>query len=80
MSAVATYRVVPNVQAESAFIKSLTKRFGYVLYEEMELTIYVAVYLSMGYSRIEIVRQLDSTELEVKMAIERLRRIAEGWK
>lgn len=73
-------QIIPNPQSESVFVKSLTRKFGYVLYEEMELTVYVAVFLSMGYSRAEIVRRLDSSDLEIKMAMERLRRIAEEWK
>lgn len=72
--------IVVSPTAESAFVRTLRKQMGYVFYEEMELTIHVAVLCAMGYPRAEIVRRLDSNDIEIRMAMERLRRIAETWK
>ena len=64
----------------SAFLKALHRALQLSLVPEMELTMRVAVLSAAGHTRPEIVRALGAQEIEVKMALIRLQRVAEVWK
>lgn len=63
----------------SRFLRDLHKQLMRVLIPEMELTMRVAVLSAAGHTRPQIVSALNSTDIEVKMALLRLQRIAHIW-
>jgi hypothetical protein len=66
-------------ETSSSFLRSLHQELVGEVGAEIKLTMQVAVMTAAGLSRAETVRRLESSELEVKMAMLRLQRISEGW-
>ena len=69
----------------SSFLTELNTSLGSALRPEMELTMKVAVLSAGGLNRAAILKHLqqaapDTEDIEVRMALVRLRRIALMWK
>lgn len=60
--------------ASSALVGAIRTAVYAQLQLEFEMTVRVAILRGMGFARPEIVRRLDSTDAEVRVAMERLRR------
>lgn len=65
---------------QSLFLRELRTSLGSVIVPEMEMTMRVAVLHAAGTSRAQIAKQLDVEDLEVRMALHRLKRIALMWR
>lgn len=67
------------MSAQSEFLVRLHGALNAALAPEMEFTMRVAVLSAAGYTRPQIVRKLEASDIEVKMAMIRLERVAEQW-
>ena len=77
---VATQPVAQAAAAHmSLFYRELHRDLYGQLGPEMELTMRVAILHAGGFNRSEITKKLQVEDLEVKMALRRLERIARAW-
>jgi len=65
--------------SESSFIQGLQRDLKAEIEREMELTLKVAVMSAAGMTRVQITGALDVQDMEVKMAMLRLKKVAHGW-
>lgn len=81
MSSIATALDSSVISSEAGrFLRGLHQELQGALVPEMRLTLRVAVLSAAGHTRPQIVKQLGSSDVEIRMAQLRLQRIAEGWK
>lgn len=66
-------------QQASRLLKQLNRELLYMVGPEMHFTMTVAILSAAGVSRPEIVRRLDCGDIELRMAFERLKKLASNW-
>ncbi len=68
-----------STREASRFLRTLYADLNKSLVPEMELTVKVAVLSAAGRTRQQIVQFLECSDIEVRMALIRLQRIAGEW-
>lgn len=63
----------------SSFLRTLHRDIVASLGPEVDLTMRVAVLHAAGFTRAQIVGRLSASDVEVRMALTRLSRVAGGW-
>jgi hypothetical protein len=68
-----------HASSASSFLRELRRDLMREVAGEMEFTMRVAVCAAAGMSRPQMVQITGGSDLEVKMALERLKRVAISW-